>query len=244
MDIDKQSQITKESKTRELTIFIVGKQPIFRRGIRQALSSYKDMEVMGEFELTTDVLSQIESLLPDIVLIDIGTPLAVGFGLARQIAIRYPRIAVVALTSSLNDEQLFQAIKSGVVAFLSEDIAADELAGILRRIGRGEYPINNSLLDRPNTARQVLQLFQSFSLKGMESLIVPLSQRETEILKYVAEGNPNKRIAHTLGIGEQTIKNHITSILRKLNANDRTHAVVLAIRSGWLNVSEISEPQL
>ena len=74
--------------------------------------------------------------------------------------------------------------------------------------------------------------------KDIETLMTPLSPRETEILKYIAEGNSNKRIAYALGIGEQTIKNHITSIMRKLNANDRTHAVVLAMRKGWLDIEE------
>jgi len=241
MDIDKHLEITKESKMGKLTIFIVDKQPIFRRGLRQALSLHEDMEVVGECDPSTDTWSLVESLSPDIVLVDVGTPSLTGFGVAHQIVTRCPKVAVAILTPNPDDDQLFQAIKSGAVAFLSKDIAADELVDILRRVGRGEYPINASLLNRPNTARQVLQLFQSYSLKHMETLMTPLSHRETEILKYVAEGNANKRIASVLNISEQTIKNHITSIMRKLNANDRTHAVVLAIRNGWLNIGELSD---
>ncbi|RJQ39129.1 MAG: DNA-binding response regulator, partial [Dehalococcoidia bacterium] len=109
------------------------------------------------------------------------------------------------------------------------------------RSSRKEYPINDSLLQRPSAAKKVLNLFQNMALKNMGSLMTPLSQREIEILKYVAEGNPNKRIASVLNISEQTIKNHITSIMRKLNANDRTHAVVLAIRNGWLNIGEVTK---
>ena len=241
MDVDKQLEITEEGKMGKLTIFIVDKQPIFRRGLCQALSLHEDIEVVGECDPGTDTWRLVESLSPDIVLVDVGTPLLTGFGVAHQIATRCPKVAVVILTPNPDDDQLFQAIKSGAVAFLSKDIAADKLVDILRRVGRGEYPINASLLNRPNTARQVLQLFQSYSLKNMETLMTPLSHRETEILKYVAEGNANKRIASALNISEQTIKNHITSIMRKLNANDRTHAVVLAIRNGWLNIGEISD---
>lgn len=226
---------------KKLAIFIVDKQPLFRQGVRQALSTHEDMEVVGECNPTADTWSLIESLSPDIALVDVGAPLASGFGMARQIATRCPRVAVVILAPNLDDDQLFQAIKSGAVACLSKNIAADELAGILRRVGRGEYPINETLLNRPVTAKQVLQLFRNFALKDMETLIAPLSRREMEILKYVAEGKPNKGIANTLNISEQTIKNHITSIMRKLNANDRTHAVVLAIRNGWLNVGEVSD---
>jgi len=243
MDISEEWRITEEGKTGKLTIFIVDRQPIFRDGIRQALSSARGMEVVGECSLSTDAWSSVESLSPDIVLVDVGTPLLSGFGLARQIAIRCPKVAVVMLSPNADDDQFFQAIKSGAVAFLSKDLPADELAGILRKVGRGEYPINDSLLDRPGAAKQVLQLFQSFSLmdKNMEALITPLSHREMEILRLVAEGNSNKRIAYALHVTEQTIKNHITSIMRKLNANDRTHAVVLAIRSGWLSIGEFSD---
>ena len=100
-------------------------------------------------------------------------------------------------------------------------------------------------MNRPLTAKKVLELFHDLSLLGkdVETLITPLSPRETEILRYIAEGNSNKRIAYALGIGEQTIKNHITSIMRKLNANDRTHAVVLAIRKGWLKIEDVLEIQ-
>jgi len=241
MNMDEYSQVSEDSRKSKLTIFIVDKQPIFRQGLRQALSSYEDMEVIGECEPTNDVWDIVESLSPDIVLIDVGAPSSGGFAVARQVATRCPRVAVVILAPTPDDEQLFQAIKSGAVAFSSKDVAAEQIVGVLRRVGRGEYPINESLLTRPSTARQVLQLFQTFTLKDMDSLMTPLSHREMEILRYVAEGNPNKRIAGALSISEQTIKNHITSIMRKLNANDRTHAVVLAIRNGWLNIAEVPD---
>lgn len=219
MDIDKYLQMTEGSRMGKLTIFIVDKQPIFRQGLRQALSLHEDMEVVGECAPGGDTWSLVESLSPDIVLVDVGTPLVSGFDMVRQIATRCSKVAVVILASNSDDDQLFRAIKSGAVTFLSNDIAADGLAGILRRVGRREYPINDGLL-----------------------LMTPLSHREIEVLKYVAEGNPNKRIAYVLNISEQTIKNHIASIMRKLNANDRTHAVALAIRNGWLSVSHISDP--
>ena len=238
MDIDEYLPTGEEKSKDKISILIVDKQPIYREGLRQALSSYEGMEVIGECEPSNDIYDVIEGLSPDTVLIDVGAASSGGFGVARQIATRCPRVAVVVLSPSPDDDQLFQAIKAGAVAFSSKDVAAEQLVEILKRVGRGEYPINESLLTRPSTARQVLQLFQTFALKDMDSLMTPLSHREMEILRYVAEGNPNKRIAGALSISEQTIKNHITSIMRKLNANDRTHAVVLAIRNGWLNIGE------
>ncbi|MCD6299707.1 MAG: response regulator transcription factor [Dehalococcoidales bacterium] len=222
----------------KINIFIVDKQPIFRQGIRQALASYEDIDVVGECSPDDNTWSLVENILPDITLVDLSTTPVTEFDVARKIATRCPKVAVVILAPNPDDDHLFQAIKSGAVAFLGKDVSADELADILRQVRRGEYPINDSLLSRPNSARQVLQLFQNFALKDMESLITPLSHREVEILKYVAEGNPNKSIAAALNISQQTVKNHITSIMRKLNANDRTHAVVLAMRSGLINLGK------
>jgi len=241
MDSEKHIKMSEESKTERIAIFIVDKQPIFRQGLRQALSVHQDMDVVGECSPGGDTWSLVENTSPDIALVDISTSPVSEFGVARKIATHCPRVAVVILAPTPDDDYLFQAIKSGAVAFLSKDISADELADTLRRVRQGEYPINDSLLSRPNSARQVLQLFQSFALKDMESLMAPLSYRETEILKQVAEGTPNKGIAVALNISQQTVKNHITSIMRKLNANDRTHAVVLAMRNGWINLDGTSD---
>ncbi|MFC2003580.1 LuxR C-terminal-related transcriptional regulator [Chloroflexota bacterium] len=241
MDTNILHEITEENKLRKLTIFIVDNQPLYRQAIRQVLQ--EDMEMVGESALTANIWSDIESLSPDIALVDVGLPSLSGFGIARQIATRCPGVAVVMLSPSPDDDQLFQALKSGAVAFLNKDISADKLTTVLRKVGQGAYPINETLLSRPSMAKKVLHLFQNLSLMGkdIETLMTPLSPREMEILEYIAEGNSNKRIAYALGIGEQTIKNHITSIMRKLNANDRTHAVVLAMRKGWLNIEEALE---
>lgn len=238
MDDNIHQEKNEENNQKKLTLFIADNQSLYRQAIRQALP--EDVEIVGEADLAPNVWSTIESLSPNIALVDVGLPSLSGFGIARQIATRCPGVAVVMLTPSSDDEQLFQAIKSGAVAFLSKDTSAEELLNIVRRVGQGAYPINETLLCRPSTAKKVLQLFKNLSLMGkdIEILMTPLSPREMEILKYIAEGTSNKRIALALGIGEQTIKNHITSIMRKLNANDRTHAVILAMRKGWLNIEE------
>jgi len=221
---------------KQLTVFIADNQPIYRQGLRQVLSPYRHIEVIGECDLAQDVCNILESLSPDVALVEVTPFSRDGFSVVRQIAVRYPGIAVLALSSSPNDDQLFQAVKSGAAALVGKNITPGELVAILLRVGQGERPIDLNLLDRPNTALEVINLFRHMALKDGGALLTPLSPRELEILGYVANGYANKHIAVTLEVSEQTIKNHLTSILRKLDANDRTQAVVLAVRKGWISL--------
>jgi two-component system response regulator DegU len=219
-------------------VFILSSQSLFRQGVRQSLDGARGIEISGEAEVSEEVLSEMESSLPDIVLVDIDAPAENGLKLARKIKQRLPNIGVIVLTATFEDGQLFQAIKAQAAAYLSKDVTAQELFNTVRRTADGEHPINESLADRPKVAEQVLHDFQEFSLgEGTEVVIAPVTPREREILTYMAQGYLNKQIAFTLKISEQTVKNHVTSILRKLNANARTQAVVEAIKQGLVSIS-------
>lgn len=125
---------------------------------------------------------------------------------------------------------------------MDKSITAEGLTKSIRQVACGEYPIKDSVLIRPKVAEHVLKQFQSthdINGKTMDTIVAPLTSRETQILNYIANGNSNKQIAHILQISEQTIKNHVSNILRKLNANDRAHAVVIAIRYGWILTEEL-----
>lgn len=220
----------------EITIMIIDKQAFFRAGMRQALSQQSDFKIL-DCDPAQEPLELIEADSPDVVLLDIDFPALSGLELSRKIARRHPSTRVVILSLNHNDEELFEVIKTGAVAYLNKNTTVEELASIIRRACSGEYPINDSLIARPKVAEHVLKQFQDIVSMGktMETLTAPLTHRETQILNYIAEGNSNKQIARILGISEQTIKNHVSSILRKLNANDRAHAVALAIRNGWIS---------
>mgnify|MGYP001096394343 CR=1 FL=1 len=220
-----------------ITIVVADRQALFRAGVREALSSQRDIEVT-ECEPNGEVITFIKASSPNMVLLDIDFPSLSGLDLARQIGRHSPTTKIIMLSSCPDDSQLFQAIKVGAAAYLNKDIIAEELAATIRKVYRGAYPINDSVIARPGVAEQVLKQFQELSLigKGIETVAAPLTARETEVLGHIADGNTNRQIADILHISEQTIKNHITSILRKLNANDRAHAVVLAIRHGWISL--------
>ena len=219
-------------------VIIVSQQFLFREGIEHALSEMKDIKVSATAEVNDEVLSIIDTSPPDVALVDIDVPSEGGLKLARKIKQRLPTIGVVILTSSPDDAQLFQALKAQAVAYLSKEITAEELVNTIRRVARGEHPINETLTNRPKLAEHVLQQFQELSWRSeTEGFIAPLTPREMEILNYIAQGYLNKQIAAELDISEQTIKNHVTSILRKLNANARTEAVVVAIKQGLISLT-------
>jgi two-component system response regulator DegU len=217
----------------KIKVMVIDEQAIFRAGVHQALSRQPDLEVL-ECDPAQNALELIEANLPDVALLGSDLTSLSGIDLGRKIAQYYPNTKVIVLSPDPNDEELFEVIKTAAAACLSKRATADELSSIIRRAYSGEYPINESLMTRPRVAKQVLNQFRGFT-RTMEGVAAPLTKRETEILTYIAEGNSNKEIAHILEISEQTIKNHVSAILRKLNANDRAHAVALALRSGWIS---------
>lgn len=220
------------------SVFIIDGQSLFRQGIRTSLSNLPDVEVCGESEVNEQVLSTIEASPPDVVLLDIVVPSLEGLKLCRTLKKHLPGTSVIVITPQPDDEQILEAIKAHASAYLSRTVTIEELAETIRRCSRGEHPINESLVGRPKLAEQVLQQFYELSTeKEAASFISPLTPRETEILDYMAQGYLNKQIADVLSVSEQTIKNHITSILRKLNANARTQAVIVAIKKGLISIS-------
>jgi two-component system response regulator DegU len=222
----------------KIHIFIISQQSLFLQALEQAFSDMPDIVVLGTISLNDDVLKAIDNLPPDVVLLDLDGASENGLELARKIRQRSPNIGVMLLTSNPDDSQLFLAIKAQAVAYLNKEVTASQLVEIIRRVARGEHPINESLTTRPKVAEHVLQQFQELTSRAEAGpFISPLTPREIEILEYIAQGYLNKQIAAELGISEQTIKNHVTSILRKLNANARTEAVVVAIKQGLIKIT-------
>ena len=217
----------------KIKVMIIDEQAFFRAGVRQTLSQESDLEIL-ECDPAQNALEIIEANLPDVALLGSDLTSFSGIELGRKIAQYYPNTKVIVLSPDPNDEELFEVIKTAAVACLSKKATADELASTIRRARKGEYPINESLMTRPRVARQVLNQFRGMG-RTMEGIAAPVTNRETQILTYIAEGNSNKEIARILEISEQTIKNHVSAILRKLNANDRAHAVALALHSGWIS---------
>ncbi len=200
-----------------------------------------DIDVVGEAADGEQALEMATTLTPDVVLSDVNIPGPDGVEIARALKGALPNTSVILMTAYDDEEQLFNAIRVGAAAYFLKDLGPSELMDGIRRVSRGEYLINESVLSKPMLASRVLQQFADLASEGkeVEPLFVPLSNREIEVLEQIARGNSNKEIARALKISDQTVKNHITSILRKLAVNDRTQAVVYAIRHGWIKMEEL-----
>jgi DNA-binding NarL/FixJ family response regulator len=221
-------------------LFLADSQHLFRQGIRLSLSSQPDIEICGEDVVGGELIEKIENVIPQVVLLGIRND--GDLDLARGIKQGLPSTSVLVLATVFDDNQLFQAIKARAAAYIDRSVTPEKLLELVRRAANGEHPINDALLTRPKVAERVLQQFQDLSWgRGVEAFISPLTNRETQILRYMAQGYLNKQIAAELSLSEQTIKNHITSILRKLDANARTQAVVNAIRRGLIDIKEVKQ---
>jgi DNA-binding NarL/FixJ family response regulator len=233
------------STNRTVDLLIVDDHPLFRQGVQYALAAEGDINIVGEAASAEDALEWLSrvsaSQEPNVVLADVNLPGMNGLELTRQLRRQYPGIGVVVLSVHENDAQAFHAIKAGAAAYRSKEITPKDLAEVLRRVGHGEYVINEMVLEDPKVASHLLVQFRDMdmpqeltTIPEADMLFPPPSDREIEVLERIAAGGSNKEIADELGISTQTVKNHISSILRKLSLSDRTQAVLYALRRGWI----------
>jgi DNA-binding NarL/FixJ family response regulator len=221
-------------------ILLVDDHALFRMGMRQILEREQDFDIVGEAEDARDAFTMAVEVGPDIVLLDLSLPAPGGIETTQRIKRELPSAGIIALAVAEDEDQLFEAIKAGAAAFLLKDINPDDLVTIIRRVRAGEYLINDKVFSRPSVASRVLKEFRELAVYGQEAapIFAPLSPREVEILDNIAKGMTNKQVAYALTISEQTVKNHMSSILRKLSVNDRTQAVVYAMKQGWIRIPE------
>jgi DNA-binding NarL/FixJ family response regulator len=223
-----------------LKILLVDDHALFRVGMRNILEREPDFEVVGEADDPRSAIAAAQELSPDIVLMDLSLPTPGGIDTTQRIKRELPSTGIIVLAVSEDEEALFDAIKAGAAAFILKDVGPDDLVTIIRRVAGGEFLINDKVFAKPSVASRVLKEFRELAIYGQDAapIFAPLSPREVEILDNIAQGMTNKQVAYTLSISEQTVKNHMSSILRKLAVNDRTQAVVYAMRQGWIRMPE------
>ena len=216
---------------------------MFRRGLRRMLEDTGRFQVVGEAQNGHEAIHLADVHHPELILLDVQLPGVTGLKIARVLRKQHQNAKLIFLSMHVDDERLFDAIRAGASAFITKDIDGDSLVDSLRRVLAGENLINQLILSRPQLAWRVLSEFRALSndgaadaAKDADLLALPLSAREIEVLDCVAQGLSNKEIADELYVTEQTVKNHMTSVLRKLDVNDRVQAVLYAVKNGWMEI--------
>lgn len=212
-----------------IQILLVDDHTVVRQGLRMFLSLDTELEVIGEAADGLEAIEQAHRLQPDVVLMDLLMPRMDGIAATAVIRRELPDTEVIALTSVLEDEKVIGAIRAGAIGYLLKDTQADELCRAIKAAAAGQVQLS------PQAAARLMR-----EVRAPESP-EPLTDRETEVLRLLAQGMSNKEIAQTLTIGEKTVKTHVSNILSKLNVPSRTQAALYAVRIGLVNM-DIANP--
>lgn len=229
-----------------IKLLIVDDHPLFRQGLIDVLETDPGLMVVGQAADGETATSLAEELRPDIVLMDVNLPNVNGLQVTRRILSQRPNTRIVILTGYDDAEQVYHALRLGAVAYCAKDIPPEGLLNTIHAVHEGRYVIHNQVLSDD----EIVAWFQRRATRygayptddQSAAGFTPLSPREMEILELVTRGASNKEIAHRLTISEQTVKNHMTAVLRKLNVDDRTQAAVYALRHGWVRLESAVPP--
>ena len=230
----------REREIESIRVLLVDDQQIVRQGLATILRYELGIEVVAEAADGLEAIDLVGDLEPDVVLMDLKMPRLGGIPATRRICRQRPETQVIILTTYDADDLVFEGIKAGARGYLLKDASSEELVAAIRGVMRGESSID------PAVARRVMEEFQRLAASEAvaqprqeaadEPLIEPLTPREEEVLDLLAEGLSNREIAARLHLTDGTVRNYVSAIIAKLQANDRTHAVVTALRRGLVDL--------
>ena len=212
-----------------IRVFLADDHPVVRQGLRTFLESRPGIEVVGEAGDGDAVVTEVERLHPDVVLMDLVMPGGGGIPAIRRIRDRAPDTRVVVLTSFASDDQVIPAVQAGAAGYLLKDVEPSGLEAAIRLVHDGE-----ALLD-PQIAGRVMEQVAHPAPGGDLASLTP---REREVLELLGRGLSNRELADTLVVSEKTVKTHVSNILMKLGVHDRTQAALLAVRAGLVDAGE------
>lgn len=223
----------------QITIVIIDDHPIFRQGVLDVLSIEPCLKVIGQADHGIKGRDMLLALKPDIAIVDVNLPGMNGQQITHDVTSGHIHTRIILMTAYADGDQMLHAATSGASAFCSKDIRPDKLIPLVYQVLAGNYVMGDKVMNRSEFLtwldQQLAESKSSYSSPG--SPFHPLSDREMEVVELMVEGKSNKEIAMQLEISHQTVKNHITSILRKFAVEDRTQAVVYALKRGWVKLN-------
>ncbi|GIN39746.1 response regulator transcription factor [Heyndrickxia oleronia] len=221
-------------------IAIIDDHQLFREGVKRILEFEKTFEIVAEGDDGASALQLIEETKPDVVLMDINMPNKNGIEATRQLVETYPETRVIILSIHDDENYVTHALKTGATGYLLKEMDSDALIDAVKVVADGGSYLH------PKITRNLVEEFRRLANRHnngtgyqQPEVVRPLhllTPRECEVLQLLADGRSNRVIGETLYISEKTVKNHVSNILQKMNANDRTQAVVAAIKNGWVEV--------
>jgi len=219
-----------------IRLLIADDHSIVRKGIKVLVATEKDMQVVGEAENGVEAVEKAAALCPDVILMDIVMPEMDGIEATRRITAERPESRILVLTSFAADDKVFPAVKAGALGYLLKDSTPEELVEAIRQVHRGEPSLE------PSIARKVLQELSHPGGESGRQTADPLTERELEVLRLIAQGLSNKEIASKLFVAEWTVRSHVSNVLGKLHLASRTQAALYALRSGLASLDDVPPP--
>jgi NarL family two-component system response regulator LiaR len=216
--------------TRSIRVLVADDHAIVREGIRALLATEPDIEMVGEAENGRAAVAAAERLRPDVILMDLVMPEMDGIEAIRHITARQPEVPILVLTSFAADDKVFPAIKAGALGYILKDSGPDDLVQAIHQVYRGEPSLE------PEIARKVL--FELAQPPRQPPTPDPLTARELEVLRLIAQGKSNREIAEELVLAELTVRTHVSNILGKLHVANRTQAALYALKEGLASLDD------
>ena len=217
---------------RRIRVLVVDDQALFREALVALLAVQSGIEVVGEAANGEEAVGAVGRLRPDVVLMDLRMPVLDGVGATRRLRVDHPGVRVLALTTFDGDAEVFPALRAGAVGYLLKDASTERLVEAVVAADRGESVLAPSVAAK--LVARVAALPEPAPGPAPQPLVDPLTDRELEVLRHLAAGKSNREIARAVFLSEGTVKNHVTSILAKLGARDRTQAALRAAALGLL----------
>lgn len=224
-----------------IRIVLIEPRALVGLGIRGVIDGEPDMEVVAEVRSADDALASVSAHAPDVYVIDVELTEPTTSAATRRLSQESPGSGIVVVGREDDDSSILEAIEIGATGHVAASAEPSELVAVIRRVADGEDPLKDEVIGRPDLVDRIMEGFRDSFRRADEPPSIPLTPRELDILRHVAGGLRNREVGELLDVSEQTIKNHLSSILHKLGVPNRTHAVTFAVRQGWLNLDD-TEP--